>query len=368
MKSGTTSLWTYLLSHPDILPLASTQLDPLGKRKVVAEKEVRFFNDPGYTTLIEEYGKANAIGYYLDLFPIIPPPNVRTKDLMLMTNQNKISGEATPMYISSPGVAPRIVEALPMVKVIILLRNPIDRAYSDYWFRKNLKITTKSGADRFEVSNFSHSEVFQQCVKAEIKIAEYCDFGAWAENPTVEDAAGFWHCAKRLAREITSDDTSHVCGENSKLRSLCLPEEVKKNCQPLGLLYGIYAVQLLEWVQNFEKERIIVLPSERMFDTPVSVMDEITNFLDLNHFNWDMITRNTFNIINPKSVAGSQLQLETHDPNSGKSLQIGRSDTTSEYPPLDPIVRVSLNSLMLPFNRALATILGDDEFLTVWAQ
>ncbi len=45
-------------------------------------------------------------------------------------------GEATTSYIRAQGAPQRIAEALPDVKLIFLLRNPIDRAYSHYWHER----------------------------------------------------------------------------------------------------------------------------------------------------------------------------------------------------------------------------------------
>lgn len=42
-------------------------------------------------------------------------------------------GQTAPSYIFVPHTAARIAGALPQVKLIFVLRNPIDRAYSHYW-------------------------------------------------------------------------------------------------------------------------------------------------------------------------------------------------------------------------------------------
>lgn len=44
-----------------------------------------------------------------------------------------VVGEATPEYLFRPESADQICRYLPEVKVIVLLRNPVDRAYSGYW-------------------------------------------------------------------------------------------------------------------------------------------------------------------------------------------------------------------------------------------
>src|SRR5439155_957892 len=43
-----------------------------------------------------------------------------------------LTGEASPYYLFHPRVPKRVRELLPSVKLIVLLRNPCDRAYSHY--------------------------------------------------------------------------------------------------------------------------------------------------------------------------------------------------------------------------------------------
>ena len=51
---------------------------------------------------------------------------------------NSCLGEKSTNYLESPLAAARIWDAIPDVKLIFLLRNPIDRAYSNYlWTRMN---------------------------------------------------------------------------------------------------------------------------------------------------------------------------------------------------------------------------------------
>jgi len=50
----------------------------------------------------------------------------------------RVLGEKSTNYLESTEVAERIYRALPRVKLIFLLRNPVDRAYSNYlWSRQN---------------------------------------------------------------------------------------------------------------------------------------------------------------------------------------------------------------------------------------
>jgi hypothetical protein len=50
----------------------------------------------------------------------------------------RVLGEKSTNYLESPAVAERVFRVLPRVKLIFLLRNPVDRAYSNYlWSWKN---------------------------------------------------------------------------------------------------------------------------------------------------------------------------------------------------------------------------------------
>ena len=97
MRSGTTALARYLGEHPDVF--------------MAATKELHFFDrhfDRGvewYEAQFEDGASARA------------------------------RGEATPAYLYDPVAAPRIADVLPGLHLVIMLRNPVDRAYSHYWHK-----------------------------------------------------------------------------------------------------------------------------------------------------------------------------------------------------------------------------------------
>jgi hypothetical protein len=98
MKGGTSTLAYFLEHQKDI---------------VMAPGEVNFFdNDKNYT-------KGNI--WYQEQF--------KSKDI------NKIWGEKTATYHYDEKVPDRIHKFNPNIKLVWILRNPIDRAYSNYWHR-----------------------------------------------------------------------------------------------------------------------------------------------------------------------------------------------------------------------------------------
>ncbi len=106
-KGGTTSLYAYLSRHPQIIP-------PLTK-------------EPHYFSLYYNQG-ARTPDWYKAQFPLM-------REMEMCARQNHHSCqtfEASSSYISYARSARRIHEAMPNVKLVALLRNPVNRAYSQY--------------------------------------------------------------------------------------------------------------------------------------------------------------------------------------------------------------------------------------------
>jgi hypothetical protein len=95
-KAGTTSLHAILAAHPE------TNMSEV--------KEVNYF--------INNDKFKRGLAFYSSFF--------EDKDAIA-------TGESSPGYISHPGVAERIKQNLGDIKIIIMLRDPIKRAFSQYW-------------------------------------------------------------------------------------------------------------------------------------------------------------------------------------------------------------------------------------------
>ena len=104
-KCGTTTLYDILNEHPEA--------------NMSSVKEINFF------TIDNKYSKG--LLSYSSYFK-------------KSTKKHKITGEASPGYICFPGIAEKIYNNLGDIKIIIILRDPIKRAYSQYWDnRRHLK-------------------------------------------------------------------------------------------------------------------------------------------------------------------------------------------------------------------------------------
>ncbi|MDM8522378.1 sulfotransferase [Desulfococcaceae bacterium HSG8] len=126
-KSGTTSLYSYLIQHPCVRP--------------GYKKEVHFFDNPDHFR--------KGAGWYRAHFPSDLPRRIRSEAAA-------ITGEATPSYLCHPDVPARMYQVIPHAKFIVLLRNPVYRAYSHYNHR------VKHGTETlpFEAALKKNSEKF----------------------------------------------------------------------------------------------------------------------------------------------------------------------------------------------------------------
>lgn len=126
-KSGTTSLHEILSEHPQI-----------NMSKV---KEINFFTlDKNYQKGVEFYSSFFDSGTLEDPIAI---------------------GESSPGYMCYPGVAEKIKKDLGNIKIVMILRDPIKRAFSQYWDnRRQLSepLNEQTIVDRYLNENYSPGE------------------------------------------------------------------------------------------------------------------------------------------------------------------------------------------------------------------
>lgn len=105
-KAGTTALAHFLAQHPAI--------------GMATPKEVHLFDAPDYS-------------------PGWTPAEIddRYRPFFDGTAEAAIRGEATPIYLFLPAIARELKRYNPDLKLIVLLRNPVERAISHYYMEKN---------------------------------------------------------------------------------------------------------------------------------------------------------------------------------------------------------------------------------------
>ena len=195
-KSGTSSLYDFVTRHPAIAP--------------ASEKEPRYFS------MRYKFGKL----WYRSNFPTKLSGYFFTK----RTRQKLLSGEASTSYFFHPMVASRMKKVLPNVKLIIILRNPVDRAYSHYHYSMKLHRETLS---------------FEKGIELEEK-----------------------RCAKERESLIKDPDFTPTCYHYNSY-----------------LAKGIYADQLEDWFGYYSRKQFLILSTEDFRKNPQQILDQIFDFL-----------------------------------------------------------------------------------------
>jgi hypothetical protein len=195
-RAGTSTFYDLLAGHPDVAPSI--------------RKEIHFFD--------RNFRKGPA--WYRAHFPRRAPvraggPAVRTS-----------TGEATPYYLFDPACPTRVASLLPDVRLIVLLRDPVDRAYS-HWARER--------------------RLGREPLDFEAAIAEE---------------------ERRLDRERRTNGTAGAyAGPHHRHHSY--------------LARGHYAEQLERWLARFPRDRFLVLRSEDLYGQPREALRAAERFLGL---------------------------------------------------------------------------------------
>jgi len=198
-KGGTSSLYEYLVQHPDIAP--------------AIEKELQYFTF--------SHGRGQL--WYRAHFPSLLGPVARR----LRGAPPQLTGEATPYYLSHPRVPELVARELPDAKLIVLLRNPVDRAYSHF-----------------------HHNARQ----------------GWESNSF---------------EEALDKEEERLAGEADRLRAD--PHYYSQAHHLYGYkTWSMYADQLEAWLARFPCEQLLVMNSEDFFHDTERVFLRVLSFLGAN--------------------------------------------------------------------------------------
>lgn len=211
-KAGTTSLFHYLNQHPDIF--------------MPSIKEVHYF-DLHFQTNFDTYQS-----YFYQA-----------------ATEGKVTGEASPYYLFHPCVPTRVKVHLPDVKLIILLRNPVERAFSH--FRHSYRKGLETVADFFDAIALEEERL------------------CGAEEALIQNKIQ-WHFSFQHHSYLSR---------------------------------GYYSRQIDRWLENFQLSQMYFIQSESFFAQPGSVMSRVFEFLEVSD-----VKMSHFNIHNP----GTALYPMTH--------------------------------------------------------
>ena len=196
-KSGTTSLFAYLCEHPLVTPPIT--------------KEMSFFDNQFH----------RGLNWYRAHFP-----RDVTSSVDGGSGMPTLTGESSAYYLFHPHTAARIANTLPGVKIIVLLRNPVDRAFSHY------QLNLRRGNEHLS---------FEKAIDAE---------------------------ARRLA------------GEHDLMRAFDQYASFAHEKHSY-LARGRYAEQLAVWRRHFRPDQLLIIESGQFFADTAKEFDRVQDFLGL---------------------------------------------------------------------------------------
>ena len=196
-KGGTTSLYRNLLQHPWVVP--------------ALRKEIHFFD--------REYSRG--LRWYNGQFQVAYKKKIYSR---IVEGRSMLTGEATPSYLYHPHAPARVFETLPHAKIIIMLRNPVDRAFSNHQYHVKLK----------------------------------------AESLPFEDAI-----AREAYRLASNFDPAGDDYESDSFYNYSY------------LARGRYIEQVQRWLSVFPREQVLIIKSEDFFQNEAAVFRETLMFLGL---------------------------------------------------------------------------------------
>jgi hypothetical protein len=194
-KCGTTSLYRYLQRHPDVF--AADLKEP---NNFISHPDSRLYCAAHYPLRLTRWWRT-----------------VRGRPFA--------TGEASAEYLSKPGLAERVARMLPQGRIVVLLRDPVARAWSDYQMFR---------------SRGMESGDFDDIVKRSIR---------WLSDPELAPLVD-------AARSAAHTPLRYV-------------------------LRGLYVESLRPWLEHFGEDRVLVVCSEDLYRDPAAVLAQVLAHLRL---------------------------------------------------------------------------------------
>ena len=208
-KAGTTSLYHYLSEHPQV--------------EMSSQKEPDYFSDKAINEQGMYYGKnrINTLDKYESLF---------------VQKESVVYGEASVSYLFYENVPEDIKKYNPNAKIIIMLRNPIERAFSHYLMDYRLGLISDSFENVLaKKSKHKNAHLFYQQYIEVSKYAKqiqryldffkkdnilFIDYEDFKKNvsKTVDQVYNFLHISTEFAADINTKHNTFTMPKNKVIR------------------------------------------------------------------------------------------------------------------------------------------------------
>ena len=317
-KAGTTALYFLLEQLPDIEPSLAfeahffDQREPLLKQQGIQKKRKKKIS---LSLSLTSQEICQAREHYLQFW-----------DNNGTFPAGYLGFEKTPVYLCKPEIPALMHQVVPWAKIIVMLRNPVDRAYSGYRMMRE------------RVANESEVGSFERVVDQQVKLAR--DNGQ-STAPLLRHYVAA--AAAAAAASNYNNNNNETITHPDELFALQDTLRPSMDISYVRLLSrGMYARQIINWLQYFTLDvNIKFIRYEVFAEHPSEVLNDILAFVGAKH---------------PHKLPASVFQ-NAYRPTRG----IKRNYTQ----PMLPSTREYLERFYEPYNRELVELLGE-EWRDVW--
>jgi len=280
MKCGSTSFARYLSAHPQV--------------KTQGPKEPHYWSWHRFPAKYQNF--------FVNESPILGPGPGHC-----------VSGEFSTSSLIHPLVPRRVQANLPGLKIFVLLRNPVDRAYSHFSMSK--------------MAGLEKACTFEEIVRREMD--EVPELLAAHERGFLCTGGDSKSCYSTI-------DGTPICVAKHEQGS---PERRLRDDLDLRDFYfqsyvfrSLYHDQLHRWLRLFPRQQLMIIQSESFFDNEADTMNEAAKFLGIEPFDFQ---------------AADELQ-RSWDAGAGNP-----SEMPQAYPAMNDATRRILADFFEPYNQQL---------------
>ena len=287
MKCGSTSFARYLSAHPQV--------------KIPGPKEPNYWSWHKFPAKYQNF--------FVNESPILDPGPGQY-----------VSGEFSTSSLIHPLVPRRVQANLPGLKIFVLLRNPVDRAYSHFMMSK--------------IAGLEKECSFEEIVRGEMD--EIPELLAAHERGFLNTAGDSKSCYSTIDGTPIRVAKHEQGAPKRRIRDdLDLRDFYFKSY----MFRSLYHDQLHRWLRLFPPEQLMIIQSESFFGNEADTMNEVAEFLGLEPFEFQ---------------AADQLQ-RSWDAGASNALELPQ-----DYPAMDDATRRIVTDFFEPYNQQLYRLIDED--------
>jgi hypothetical protein len=287
MKCGSTSFAKYLSAHPQV--------------RISGPKEPNYWSWHRYPARYQDF--------FVNESPI-PDPGPG----------QYVSGEFSTSSLIHPLVARRVQANLPGLRIFVLLRNPVDRAYSHFIMSK------RAGREK--------KCTFEEIVRREID--EVPDLLAAHERGFLDTVGEPKTCYSTIHGSPIRVAKHERASPKRRIRN---DSDLRKFYFKSYVFRSLYHDQLHRWLRLFPRQQMMIIHSERFFENELDTMNGVVEFLGLEPF------------------AGEAVAQLQHSWDAGDKDPI---EKPQDYSAMDDATRRQLTDFFEPYNQQLYQLINED--------